>query len=382
MALAPLPACGAVQDAAGWTGTVETLPNGVVRVANPEQGIWAPGEEWVLQEDLRIGRMEGEGPDLFGAIADLEVDSLGRIYVLEGQAEEIRTFDADGRYVRTFGRKGSGPGEFESAAGMDWDAEGNLWVVDQRNGRYVVFDTTGTFLRTQRRRISGQVSPWPGGFLRSGELYDYAWSFDGASHLVRVQGEEEPADSVVLPQYEAEMFELILNDGRSRVRGGVPFTPRLSWTLDSRGYLWHGVSDRYRFVQQRLGGDTVRIVEREYTPARVTDSERKEAIDGMEWFTKQGGKIDASRIPGTKPAFRSLQVDDRGYVWVAALVDEAQPDALDVFNPEGRYLGRVALPEGLSRYPAPVIRGDRIYAVVRDELDVPYVVRLQLRGRT
>jgi hypothetical protein len=47
---------------------------------------------------------------------------------------------------------------------------------------------------------------------------------------------------------------------------------------------------------------------------------------------------------------------------------------LDVFDSEGRYLGRVELPFVMERYPTPLFRNGRIYAVTRDDLDVPYVV--------
>ncbi|MGD2152629.1 MAG: hypothetical protein PVG79_05125, partial [Gemmatimonadales bacterium] len=52
-----------------------------------------------------------------------------------------------------------------------------------------------------------------------------------------------------------------------------------------------------------------------------------------------------------------------------------EPVAFDVFEPNGRYLGMVRAPRGFSTYPTPVIRGDTVWAVVRDELDVPYITR-------
>jgi hypothetical protein len=56
-----------------------------------------------------------------------------------------------------------------------------------------------------------------------------------------------------------------------------------------------------------------------------------------------------------------------------------EPVAFDVFEPDGRYLGMVRAPEGFSRSPRPVMRGDTVWAVVRGELEVPYVVRFHVR---
>jgi hypothetical protein len=49
-----------------------------------------------------------------------------------------------------------------------------------------------------------------------------------------------------------------------------------------------------------------------------------------------------------------------------------------VFDTQGRYLGRLRAPVDVGGSPPPVFRGDRIYAVTRDELDVPYIVRLRI----
>jgi hypothetical protein len=38
----------------GWTGVMSDSA-GITMVANTNAGIWAPGEEWTLAEELRIG---------------------------------------------------------------------------------------------------------------------------------------------------------------------------------------------------------------------------------------------------------------------------------------------------------------------------------------
>jgi hypothetical protein len=59
----------------------------VTIVSNPEQGIWAPGEEWVLEEELRIGAVEGDPDYLFGDVWGVTVDSHGRVFVLDFQEQ-------------------------------------------------------------------------------------------------------------------------------------------------------------------------------------------------------------------------------------------------------------------------------------------------------
>ena len=51
---------------------------------------------------------------------------------------------------------------------------------------------------------------------------------------------------------------------------------------------------------------------------------------------------------------------------------------LDVFDEEGRYLGRFDLPFKLDSYPRPIFRHGMIYGITLDEFDVPFVVRARL----
>ncbi len=104
-------------------------------------------------------------------------------------------------------------------------------------------------------------------------------------------------------------------------------------------------------------------------------------MEGMEWFTDMGGKVDRSQIPSTKPAFDSfLRRSARPRLGGSRTT--AGPDTenriLDVFDPNGRFLGTVELPFRLADYPDPIVRRDYMIAVVEDELEVPYVVRARI----
>ncbi|MBA4160231.1 MAG: 6-bladed beta-propeller [Gemmatimonadetes bacterium] len=377
--------CGGDAGApSGWAGTIDTLANGAVLVSNPETGLWREGEEWRLVEEMRIGSMDVEGPELFGSIAGLVADERGRVYVADAQAHEIRIFDTDGRHVRSFGRKGGGPGEFEQIAGMDWAPDGNLWVMDARNSRYAVFDTAGTFITSHLRPGGHIMIPWPGGFDREGNLYDMNVISTPPGEfrrgLIRYDREMEPRDTFALPEHEGQSFNITDAGGRRRVSASVPFSPGQSWTLTRAGDVWMGVSDRYRLHRVSFAGDTLQVLEKPFAPVAVSATERDEALEGLKWFIDQGGKVDASRIPATKPAFGRFFTDEAGYLWVSSTRAESENSGYDIFDPEGRYLGHVSSDLQIG-YLRPMIRNGSMYAVVQDEMEVPYVVRLRIEGR-
>lgn len=383
--LVSLGAAGCVDNApaSGWGGTVDTLSSGQVSVYNPAGSLWSAGDEWTVEEELRIGTLDGTGPDMFGAIADFAIDGYGRFWLFEGQAQELRVFDAGGRFVRTVGRQGEGPGEFNRVIGMDWGADGNLWIADPSNNRLSVVDTTGAFVASHPTIGGVVVQPWPGGFDDSGQFYTYGIDTsvddDFALVMVRHGPDLQPIDSVAPPEYpgEREYFELRNED--NWMMTGVPYTPSLEWRLGRDGTYWAGLTGEYRIFQISWSGDTLRSIRREYQPLPVTASDLEEARERLEWFTEAGGKADWSRIPSTKPAFEEFVIDDSDFLWVQMVAGpDEQGRLFDVFDPEGRYLGEVLVPFPVEFYPAPIIRGGYLYAVTEDAFEVPFVVRARV----
>jgi hypothetical protein len=325
--------------------------------------------------------MDGDGPDLFGRITSLAVDEAGRIYVLEGQAQEIRVFDATGSHVRTIGRKGGGPGELNQAVHMQFGPDGNLWVVDPQNNRVSVFDTAGTYLDGHRMPGGFIIIPWPGGFDAQGDYYSPIPrpSEEGFNMgLAHYDAALEPIDTLEVPEDPVDREGFELQRGDSRWRASIPFTAGFQWRLSPAGTFWGLFSGEYRLFELSQRGDTLRTITRAYDPLPVTDLDMEAARERLEWFIQEGGKVDWSKIPSEKPATEDFFVDALGYVWVQPVTVAAEENLrLDVFDPDGRYLGRVALP-GPIAYARPLIQDGVIYAVTENDLEVPFVVRWRI----
>lgn len=382
-----LVALGACRESAadgGWRGTVEALPNGGERVRNPSVGMWGDHDGWSVVEEMRLGSLDAEGPEMFGEIRSVELDALGRIYVLDAQAKEVRVFDSQGRFVRAVGRQGGGPGELGEPAALLWGPDGHLWVVDQGNARFSVFDTTGTYVTSHPRPGGFAFLPWPGGFDRDGNLHDVAVSRDRSGPplmgLAKFDRDMKRVGSFTRPPFTGETFELRMANNVMMV--GVPFAPSLAWELSPDGTVWLGVTDQYRLHQVSYAGDTLRIVEREFQPLPVSDADREAGMERLQRFIDQGGTVDESRIPTVKPAFRSVAVDEQGYLWVRPTAEADEENYLfDIFDPQGRYLGALRTPFPVYPSAPLLIRGDTLVTVTEDELGVGYVVRARVEGR-
>ena len=103
-----------------------------------------------LREVLRIGELDGPAEYLFARISMIAVGPDGDIFVAQVNGD-LRQYNAEGTFVRTVARVGQGPGEVEYVVGMDVDTDGRLAVLDFGNQRISVYSAEGDFLRQTRR---------------------------------------------------------------------------------------------------------------------------------------------------------------------------------------------------------------------------------------
>ena len=133
-----------------WMGTVRDSA-GVAIVENTLESIWSVSDQWTLEEEVRIGAVEGDPDYQFGAIGFIAVDSRDRMFVMDAMARHIKVFSSDGRYEQTIGRPGSGPGELGQQAIQLFMGPGDTLVVpDMANQRVNRYAPDGTSLGSFR----------------------------------------------------------------------------------------------------------------------------------------------------------------------------------------------------------------------------------------
>ncbi|MDX1579231.1 MAG: 6-bladed beta-propeller, partial [Gemmatimonadota bacterium] len=131
LALGFAAAAGCGGEGVGRADVVIDTVAGLETVINLAEDDARPPAPFRLGETpVRIGRVEGDGPDVFGEVAALAVAEDRTIYVADGVALEIRVFGADGSFRFAFGGKGEGPGEFEHIDGLVIEPDGTLAVRD------------------------------------------------------------------------------------------------------------------------------------------------------------------------------------------------------------------------------------------------------------
>jgi len=85
-------------------------------------------------------------PGDFSRPTNVAVDKDGNLYVSDTFNNRIEIFDADGNFIREFGKAGDGPGYFARPKGVAIDADGHVWVADAVQDRVQVFTPEGQLL--------------------------------------------------------------------------------------------------------------------------------------------------------------------------------------------------------------------------------------------
>lgn len=89
---------------------------------------------------------EATAPGDFSRPTNVAVDKDGNLYVADTFNNRIEIFDADGTFIRAFGKAGDGPGYFARPKGVAIDSDGHVWVADAVQDRVQVFTPEGDLL--------------------------------------------------------------------------------------------------------------------------------------------------------------------------------------------------------------------------------------------
>jgi hypothetical protein len=363
-----------------------------------------------LEPELRVGMMDGPDEYIFVDIYSLAVGPQGEIYAGGVEADGgIREFNRNGTFQRWVARAGPGPMEVRYITALSVNPEGVL-AAREANARQVkLFFPDGGFEMFSAMQGLNRFHEDALQFHNDGSLWIglgpplSLWEPIPYPRPIfaRISAARELVDTIFAPERLGEQCLL----GSIRYGSGVwrdkrdPWFPLGKWALGPDGTLALGCPADYTFDLIREGQPVLRI-SRDWTPVRTFPGEYEYWSSAPRTSPRA---LPLPPFPEHRPAYARIILPGDGRVWVWPVHPSVQREmpghqvalsnrtrywwpathgAFDVFREDGRWLGEVQLPEEL-RYtgylpPHVVIRGDTLWARVRDSLDVQYVVRYRV----
>jgi hypothetical protein len=369
---------------AGARQTAVITDSAGVSIVESRAPAWDAGEAWRLDSApaLRIGGEEEAEPayDLL-QVSDAVRLGDGSIALINNGTSELRFYDRFGRHRRTLGRTGDGPGEFRAMETLDRAAGDTLHVYDYLLRRFTSVAPDGTLLAS-----TGLRAALDGAFIQPlTRLPDGSWvataqvfSGEGETGVRRdsltILRLAPAADSIADSIGRFPATEMYISRGGEGADRFVTFS-LVPFGLSTRvvaggSRIFVGNPERYLIEVYRPDGRLERSIRRpiprepvpEEDVARLREHELDEADPR---FREQvEAKWANAPVSALKPAFARMSVDTEGVLWVEGpRVLESDAGYADVFDPEGRLLGRIPLP-GFFRITD--IGVDYILGVARD----------------
>lgn len=334
-----------------------------------------------LRLDLELTHVSASALE-FSSIRGVDIDSRGRIYVVDGFRGGVRVLSSTLNPLREVGRDGEGPGEFRTRQIQILNGD-SLAVYDSQLGRFTVFEPDDfAVARTFRLLEYGNQTPskyWAIGTNRSLAVESPAF-YPGAGVDDDV-GRQDIVTTSVIGAIEKDTiltmpsadFLVVRSAGSVTVRAHPYGTEPLLQPVDSLRVVY-GHTREARILVLGLGGDTVADVLHSTETVNVSQQQFEEDLAKIR--NQQMAATFRLEAPHQWPAIVALVADDSSRVWMSVrAAANADSWPLFVFDTSGRLVATSNLPAGEELW---AVRGDVAVATSTDSLDVPWIRRYRV----
>lgn len=330
---------------------------------------------------LSLGGPDAAGPTQFFRVQNVVFGRDGRLWIADGQSNEIQIFNGDGSHSKTIGGRGAGPGEFMRLRLLGAFAGDTVAAWDDSNGRVTLFDGEGDLVRTETFWRSDLSVP------RAFDVYPDGTILAQQPRIVRADGTEPGRlirDSTHLVRVDFERRSRTLEaaaPGQSWLWTGqnqVPVAFTSAPAFDVQGHNVHLAQGSAFQIKVFREGQVIEIygIDRPERPVSSTDLDAYRAyVDAFIPESQQGAYLDVLDHPGrpaTLPAYARLIIGPDGHTWAQLYAPASllQRMTWDVFDQTRRWAGRIETPQGF--WPIS-LSGETVAGVWFDDNGVEHV---------
>jgi len=264
----------------------------------------------------------------------------GELLLFDLNSGESHHFSAEGKYLGRMITQGQGPGEFPRFSGLTLHFFGHeIWATSLV--KIARFDREGRFIEETRNESNIHPQILVDGVRCLGEKSEWAEQSQKRQVVLihfRIPGREK---DVVF--YEAAKEWLVRKGSSAFSDEWATPSIHLAYCPVSRK-VYIALNQEYSIMVKDLAGNSLYVIERPYEPVRLSAGDKEIMAD---WALKRESMrwmLDA--YPDTLAALYDISVLPRGYL-AALRISGPKKFEIDVYDPEGRYVYILRLPEGI-----------------------------------
>ena len=308
----------------------------------------------------------------FATIRDIAASDSGFVLVVSSEEPILRYFDRSGAIRWTAGRAGTGPGEYRLPTRAALGPRG-VQVIDMTLRRLSRLDAAGKFVSSAP--LNGFAAS-TGSRGRTGELVTLMDDFRGTFTLQRWSASDSAATIGVVPRSAA-------------AQSGVLTIPSIAVSTAGRIAVLRDPNE-YRILLLSPAGETVTEIVRDIprikrTPAEIAAGERRRQAAADRARSERGERRGSGPAVPIRPpsdelkphaSIDGLRFDDTGRLWVRTMRGNESSTVFDLFSPDGKHLGEVAVPAFIGTFS---LAGRWFVADIESGDGTPRVVFWELR---
>lgn len=397
-----------------WTLCFGLLVTGdVPKVQNPQSVAVDKPMTLSFEEDLRIGPTSDDG-HLFwlGTRVMVDVDSRGRIYVLDPGNQRVVVFAPDGTYLHDVGRAGAGPGEFQALTNFAVLNDDRVLTFESRMGQAVLswFQPDGSFEKrtepTARGKALQSAIPSPQGDKLAVMFISVE---NGGAAMIGGTALVTPELGLVDLLMEKPLDPFSPTEAQTRawwsqyLAGWLGVAAKQSVVaFDRNGSIYTAYIDQYRITRHNQDYKANLVIEKQYAVRFRPEEEqtqlvapmREEVLAATDPFFHRlldeqtmAKAVEEADFPQRKPPIYGLvPMGDKGLMVIHDYDLSTGAAQGDLFNQAGQFVGTTQLPPVdvhlfgafLGRFVKMSVRDDHAYAIHTDEEGEQWMTRYKL----
>jgi len=329
--------------------------------------VWGEPVKFPLKEIYRKGKIEFvpvirldndslEERCNFTLIKDLTLNKNNDIFVTDKNANNIKVFSKEGKFLKLIGQKGQGPGDLLWPSYLCYNGK-SIIVWENGNKRFSLFSDSGDFKKIVKLSVNiniQSIKAHPQGFILIESEKRAKKNNDGQICLIDLYSEDF---SLIRNIYEHKVLRGKYVSIPNKIYISTPYQPDVSWDISPNGNVIIGYQKDFEILIFNIEKNKSKFIKHSYKPSLITLEDKKEVFDSYRVVEAPGKYKDPpneviSKIPFPKycPAFGKIAVDPKGYLWIFPPMrkETKMCPFFDVFDQEGLFINRVEIISGLE----------------------------------